>query len=498
MRSPLRLHHNQDDVHGRKLQAPHLTQTLVRCRDVGDPALELHDATRVAPARDRSLGLRAAAVSPSTRKQVRSLHVSIAVSGATVAVSLGELRLQPLVHATTTRLSTARPSSSAAMRAACPKARWSAGSTPRCRPRPTWTPSASMPFTSPAVSATPRGCWQRWWAVRRRSSSAATPRPTCSAASCAMSAPRPLRLECTLTCEESARPDRTRHAAPATPRSTSVPAPSRSAPPWLPARVVGRPTPLTNRRSAPPSTSSRSKRRMHRQASRRDAGCCWRRCWSMPRRRRWGLGALLMALGHRRAPQATQDPMQPRQAPDGLSQGDALHHRAAAAVAWPPTLRTIGAQPPDAQGSTLLLAIELEVLLARNHSRSRSPRCPLFSDVAVAQILPAVVWLGGPIARNGRPGWQRLYAGWEQLSQQVEGAMLLGRTRRRRRGSQRLGDRGAERPKDGRRDAGGPYGVAATSAKGSGCGRFEVPKALLWHGPGAKQPPQRVAGRRCR
>lgn len=103
-------------------------------------------------------------------------------------------------------------------------------------------------------------------------------------------------------------------------------------------------------------------------------------------------------------------------------------------VAWRLlTLRTIGEQQPDAYWSAVLTLIEFDVLLARNNGRSRSPRYQLASDATVAQVLAAVARLGGHIPRNGRPGWQTRYAGWEQHSGLVEGALLMKSIQRRRR-----------------------------------------------------------------
>jgi Transposase DNA-binding/Transposase DDE domain len=81
-------------------------------------------------------------------------------------------------------------------------------------------------------------------------------------------------------------------------------------------------------------------------------------------------------------------------------------------------LRSVAAEAPDTHWSHLLTPLEFQIL------RRAVPKAQLAQDATAEQCLLAIARLGGHLKRNGRPGWQTLHLGWQQLSDYVEGALL--------------------------------------------------------------------------
>lgn len=81
-------------------------------------------------------------------------------------------------------------------------------------------------------------------------------------------------------------------------------------------------------------------------------------------------------------------------------------------------LRTIGEDEPDALASDVLDEDELRVLRKLSHDVKLGP------NPTATEALLAVASLGGHIRWNGRPGWQTLFLGFQELLKTVEGYRL--------------------------------------------------------------------------
>ncbi len=81
-------------------------------------------------------------------------------------------------------------------------------------------------------------------------------------------------------------------------------------------------------------------------------------------------------------------------------------------------LRNLADDEPSAPASVVLDAEELHVL------RKLSKDVKLSSEPTIAEALLAIASVGGHIRQNGRPGWQVLHRGFDQLLRIVEGYRL--------------------------------------------------------------------------
>ncbi len=426
---------NHDDVHWRKLHAPHHVQTLTRCTEAAGPVLVVHDTTEVAHTRYSSTRLRQGLVSPSSRKQGMFLHASIAVSGAAVPAPLGTLRIQPFVHA----------KDAAAVDEATQEL---------------WRNEGGL-FDNEM---------QRWFDGVEQTQAHMDDLGVTAVhvADCECDSYGLLAAMATRKVLFIVRCDGTRNLERGEIRDVGIATialgergdlredrkikthPTRTA---RNASVQMRAGPVTFRGAKAQSNGSWSPDNWDEQPRTITMNLVeveetdppadeppvrWLLLTTLPvdtaaqalqviefYRRRWVIEEFFKAL-------KTGCSLEKRQMDSVL----AILNIAALLlpVAWRLlALRTIGQQQPDAHWSAVLTPIEFEVLLARNNGRSRSTRYQLSKDATAEQILAAIARLGGHLARNGRPGWQTLYAGWQQLSQLVEGAMLMKAIQRRRR-----------------------------------------------------------------
>ena len=81
-------------------------------------------------------------------------------------------------------------------------------------------------------------------------------------------------------------------------------------------------------------------------------------------------------------------------------------------------LRTIGEEEPEALANDVLDADEIHVL------RRRSRDIKLGPSPTVYDAMLAIASLGGHIRQNGRPGWQTLFLGFQELQKTVDGYRL--------------------------------------------------------------------------
>ena len=426
---------NHDYVHWRMLHEPHHVQTLTRCMDADASALIIHDTTEFTVARYSSERMRSGLVSPTSRTQGMYLHVSFAVSGGEVPVPLGTLRAQPFVHA---KHANAAGDETVAF----------------------WKAEAGV-FDNEM---------RRWFDGVMQTQAhmddlgiAAVHVADCEFDSYGLIAAMVVRLiALVIRCDGTRNLERgeMREVGIATivfgergdlRQDRQVKAhPTRSA---RNAKIRMRAGPVTLSGASARSNGSWSPDPWDEQPRKITMNLVeieeidppqgeppvrWLLLTTLPvdtaaqalqvvqyYRRRWIIEEFFKAL-------KTGCGLEKRQ----MDSARAMLNMMALLlpVAWRLlALRTIGEQQPDAHWSAILTPIEFDVLLARNNGRSRSPRYQLTPDATAAQVLAAVARLGGHIARNGRPGWQTLYAGWEHLSQLVEGAMLMKAIQRRRR-----------------------------------------------------------------
>ena len=426
---------NHDNVHWRALHAPHQVETLKRCAQSDGPVLVLHDTTELSLARYSSERLRRGMVSPSSRTQGMFLHASFAVSGGSIPVPLGTLGMQPFVHRKD--LATAGPET---------EALWQAEKGLYDNEMQRWFDGiiASQAHLSDlgceAVHIADCECdaFGLLVALARRGVSLifrsdGTRTLTRGAmkdfgtATISFGERGDLRNERKVKAHpvRSARTAKVRTQAGAV---TFRGAASRSNASWSPDPWEEQPREATlNLVEVEELEPPAGEAPMH-----------WLLLTTLPvdtkeqvarvvdgYRRRWLVEELFKAL-------KTGCSLEERQ----MDSASAMLNVMALLlpVAWRLlTIRTLGEQQPDASWKAVLTPIEFDVLQHRNNSRSRSPRYQLARNATVAQVLAAVARLGGHIASNGRPGWRTLYAGWEQLSQLVEGAELMQAIQRRRR-----------------------------------------------------------------
>jgi hypothetical protein len=81
-------------------------------------------------------------------------------------------------------------------------------------------------------------------------------------------------------------------------------------------------------------------------------------------------------------------------------------------------LRRLADEEPELSWHCLLTRTEFRLL------QRAVPKAKLGSTATVQQCMLAVAKLGGHLPRNGRPGWQSLYAGWQRLEDFSLGARL--------------------------------------------------------------------------
>lgn len=81
-------------------------------------------------------------------------------------------------------------------------------------------------------------------------------------------------------------------------------------------------------------------------------------------------------------------------------------------------LRTIAEDEPASMAADILDPDELHVLRKRSHDVKLGPTPTAF------EALLAIASLGGHIRQNGRPGWQTLFLGFQELLKTVEGYRL--------------------------------------------------------------------------
>jgi len=426
---------NHDDVHWRTLHEPHHVQTLLRCTAADAPVLILHDTTECTLARYSSERMRDGMVSASSRTQGMLLHASIAVSGGDVPVPLGTLRTQPFVHAK--HANAAGDETVAFWQAegglfANEMQRWFQGVTE------TQAHMDDLGVAAVHVADCECDSYGLLTAMATRSISFIV---RCDGtrnlergemrevgiATIALGERGDLRQE------RQVKAHPTRSARYAKVRMWAGPvtfngALARSNGSWSPDPWEEQPRKITMNLVEVEEID----------APQGEPPVRWLLLTTLPvdtaaralqvvqfYRRRWIIEEFFKAL-------KTGCGLQKRQMDTASTMLNMM--ALLLPVAWRLlALRTIGEQQPDAPWSAILTPIEFDVLLARNNGRSRSPRYQLARDATAAQVLAAVARLGGHIARNGRPGWQALYAGWEQLSRLVEGAMLMKAIQRRRR-----------------------------------------------------------------
>lgn len=426
---------NHDDVHWRALHEPHHVQTLRRSMDAAAPVLIIHDTTEITFARYSSERLRSGLVSPSSRTQGMQLHVSFAVSGGEVPVPLGTLRAQPFVHAKHANAAGAETVAFWHAEAGLfdnEMRRWFDGV------MQTQAHMGDLGVDAVHVADCEIDSFGLIAAMVERSIGMVV---RCDGtrnlergevrevgiATIALGERGDLRPDRKV----KAHPTRSARNAKVRMRAGSVTfkgASSRAQASWSPDPWEEQPHKITMNlveveEINPPAGEPPVR---------------WLLLTTLPvdtaaqalqvvqyYRRRWIIEEFFKAL-------KTGCGLQQRQ----MESASAMLNMTALLlpVAWRLlALRTIGEQQPDADWSAILTPIEFEVLLARNNGRSRSPRYQLTPDATAAQVLAAVARLGGHIPRNGRPGWQTLYAGWDKLSQLVEGAILMKAIQRRRR-----------------------------------------------------------------
>jgi hypothetical protein len=88
-------------------------------------------------------------------------------------------------------------------------------------------------------------------------------------------------------------------------------------------------------------------------------------------------------------------------------------------------MRTAADESPDAPATTLLDHAEVAVL------RAKSPKANLGKAPTLAAALLAIAALGGHLKRNGAPGWQTLYRGFKRLEALADGYRLATEKPRR-------------------------------------------------------------------